>query len=653
MTDLDNADKRVIQSRKITPLTALKLSSLMERDETPEIGTKSSLDTIISSPIANSGEEPMSNTTSPALKTPRTARRLYPCLEEMHPSKAQHSTVKQPDSGLKLGFTDVGARIETHETPTKIKAPQIKPPSTASFEFKFTRPESEELSSEAQKMMESIREEAGRIKVQLAANRDEEKRKVGESDSLVGIGGRKIARAKGKVGRYSDVHLEEFKKMDSIAGHASAFRAQAGRFPLATTSLKRTNSQANLDESEGGMSCSRSIKSLRNEDSGGRPATLKSGKRMKQQLDVDSSPRFPPSHNSGTESESKPSTYLKPFSRKNAVEVDKKQSTVAFPRSKSGLPTVVTTPTKASLARSASVKHPKTSMIPSLSHSPSTKSLASPVIAKTEGSKKYLSSLAKLGSMRSILRRPQPLFSDDPIKQAAGTHLATPKGKSDLNKDLPSLPGIPSSLQRSPTLKHVNFTPNTLAKCTIDGASPSPSRIPALHRSGSEKQFIPVAYPALPKIAAPSPSSVKVGTDGPGIFTFRSDKILNFGPAPAGSTIRQVHPNDSSTSLEDLPTVPHGKPNKKRRREDSENASDVENCQESEEEGPRTKKMKGGAQWEPRKPKNDINFDSSKKGSSRIPRAGVRPGTEKGKRGILSISRLNMLARPKVRRGED
>ncbi|KAI9720869.1 MAG: hypothetical protein M1812_002708 [Candelaria pacifica] len=665
-------------SRKITPLTALKLSSLIERDETPEYA-HNNLDTVVSSPIAppnTAMTQHNAHFTSSAIHTPTTASCLYPSLEEMHPSKAQQSTTKQPDSGLILGFGSPRELLQggrglaaAQGTPTKANQTMAGPPSSPGFEFKFTRPESE-LSSEAQKMMEGLREEAARIKAKLAAERDEERSKNGDEEELVGVGGRRIAKPKGKAGRYSDLHMEEFKKMDSIAGHPSAFRAQPGRFQPATTSLKRSKSQAKLDEPGNGLTRTKSTKSLRSERNDD-DASTGPAKRAKKHAQDDTS-------------------YLRPLSRDGEFEIDGKTSTPTLPRSKSGLPTAITTPTKASLARSASVKHVKTSMIPSLARSPSVKSLASPG-SKTEGSKKYLSSLARLGSMKSILRRPQPLFSDDPLKQAAGTHIATPKGQSDLNKVLPDLPNISSEvLQRTPT-KHVNFTPTTLAKCDLAAASPSRSKIPSLQpQQKAEPGTLNVSYPSLPKAVAPSPSPIKVRNSGPGDFTFRSDKTLNFG---AGQTIRQVLPNDTATTealSKSLPAVPHGIPNKKRHRDDSDEEAtlksvnnnavstsiptlasmptvphgmpnkkrkhdnsddeDIENKDDSQ--GPKAKKIKSGAQWEPSTSSGKSVPESKKKikATSRIPKAGAT--REKGK-GILSMSRLNMLARPKERKGGD
>jgi hypothetical protein len=152
----------------------------------------------------------------------------------MHPSKAHHSTTQEPDSGLRLGFTDIEASGNdqpsgvTQSTPSKLGIP------STTFDFKFARP-GPQLGPEAQRMMDDLREEALRIKAKLAAEREEEKRREGEVAG--GIGARKIAQPKGKAGRYSEVHMAEFKKMDSIAGHASAFRAQPSRFTTVIANL--------------------------------------------------------------------------------------------------------------------------------------------------------------------------------------------------------------------------------------------------------------------------------------------------------------------------------------------------------------------------------------------------------------------------------
>lgn len=635
------------QARKITPLTAIKLSSLLERDETPDFGTQSNLDTIVSSPTAppnTAATQRTSHFTSSTLQTPSTAGRLYPSLEEMHPSKVQQSTTKQPDSGLRLGFKDIKVNTETaqkrksltltHETPCKPKGNFLSQMSSSDFEFRFTRPESD-LSAEARNIMESVREQAATIKAEMVVQRDEQNRKDEKANGLRGIGGRKIAKPKGKAGRFSDVHMAEFKKMDSIAGHASAWKAQPGRFQPVQASLKRSKSRADLDDHDKELSQAKSSQPM-TADRAGQPMDRTASVKRLRQLDHTDTSR------------------ARPISRDESREEESNQSTPRLPKPQSGLPTAVTTPTKASLARAASVKHPKTSMIPSLARSNSTKTIGSPAVPRTEGGSKYFSSLSRFGSMKSILHRSRPLFSDDPVKVAAGTHLPTPQGKTDLNKDLPSLPGNPSGgLQRSPTLKRVDFTPGTKSRYELAAGSPSPSKIPAPHLVTRFEPSKPtIEYPVLPHSATPSPDIGKQSKLGS--FTFQTSKTVDFGPATSGikdKTIRHVRPSGVSTPLapfENLPVVPHGMPNKKRRREESvDEDAENKNAQENGEEGPKSKRVKGGEHWKPSG--NDEKKKDGKRGmtGSRIPRA--NGGKEKG-RGILSLSRLNMLARPKERR---
>ena len=555
----------------------------------------------------------------------------------MHPSKVQQSTTKQPDSGLRLGFADVQTNIQT-ATPSKstIKAVKEDTPtktnglpghlSSPNFEFKWRRPDSD-LSSEAQKIMDSVREEAARIKAKMQEERDQQVRKDNETAHLYGVEGRKIAKPKGKTGRYSDVHMQEFKKMDSIAGHVSAWKT---KIQGNSTSLKRSRSKAQIDEhSELRRGPSKSNKAQDTQ----RLENVAPGKRAKQHIQDDTSAG-------------------RPISRDSKQDVEASSTTTALPRPKHSMPSTLTTPTKASLARSASVKHPHTSMIPSLGRSKSIKELGSPSVAKTESSNKYLSSLAKFGSMKSILHRSEPKYSNDLSKIASGTHIPTPKGTLVLDKELPSLPGTPSiALNRSASVKRVNFTPNTKSRYDLAVASPSPSKIPAPHfqmDKPSPHKPIGVYYPSLatdPSTPDPAP---------PGDFTFRSSKAINFGPATSGltsPTIRQVRPSGVTTPLQafqNLPVVPHGLSSKKRRRED-ENDEDMENKapEETEEvdDGPRAKKAKVG--------KGGGNDESSMPVKRRTTMAGFkggRLGNKEKSKGVLSLSRLNMLARPKNRR---
>lgn len=568
----------------------------------------------------------------------------------MHPSKVHQSTSKQPGSGLRLGFggvdirntasvTHSGSIATAQSTPTKSKSGLPSHMSSPTFEFSFHRREAD-LSEETNKIMESVREEAARIKAALQEERNKQNEKDNKTNQLFGVGGRKLAKPKGKSGRYSDVHKQEFKKMDSIASHASVWK---NKLQANTASLKRSPSKAGLDALQGVLSRTKSFKSMRAEELVDRLDNTSPGKRAKQNYNDDTS-------------------TARPVSRDTNSEMESVQSSPTHVKSHSGLPSAVTTPTKSSLARAASVKATKASNIPSLSRSASTKTLASPVAPKTEGSNKYLSSLSRFGSMKSILHRYQPKFSDDPMKVAAGTHLPVPLEKKDLNKELPSLPGTPSqSLQRSPSMKRVGFTPSTNSRYDLASVSPSPSKIPSMHSmqhtTSKSTESTPISYPSL----ANSPNittRAKIPKSTPGDFTFTSSKTINFGPANSGltspSTIRQVRPSGLPTPLtstfNDLPAIPHGIGNKKRHRADSDDEG-IENQQptdpDNEDNGRSPKKQK----LAPKEDKIDAKLNGQRKGTtasgSRIPKMG---GAKERGRGVLSLSRLNMLARPKDRR---
>ena len=565
----------------------------------------------------------------------------------MHPSKVHQSTIKPSVS--RQGFGSLIARMTgSPSKPTLITSPQQTPskskgslPNTMTsptFDFSFERPESD-LSAEAQKIMENVREEAAKIKAQMIKERNKQEHKDGETDQLYGVGGRKIAKPKGKSGRYSDVHKQEFRKMESIAGHASVWK---NKVEANTYSLKRSPSKAGLDEHLGKVPRSKSFKNFAQPISSDRLENTSPGKRAKQNRYDDTS-------------------SARPVSRDTDVELDSAHKTSAKERPQSGPPSAVTTPTKASLARSASVKSMKASMIPSLSRSASTKTLGSPVAPKTEGSNKYLSSLSRFGSMKSILHRSQPKFSNDPMKVAAGTHLPLPQSKVNLEKVLPSLPGTPS-------MKRVVFSPSTKSLHDSVANSPSPYKVPTRdpqHQSqpsnGSPQSSDSIVYPDLgnspnitTRIKTPRAST-------PGDFTFRSEKTINFDTASPttvtspGSTIRHVRPSGVSTPLpafNTLPPIPHGMSNKKRRRAESDTEAEDEDeenvdptaVNEVDEDQPRAKKQRMNASLENTA---DVPSPSKRPAGSRIPKPGNAKG--KGRKGI-SLGRLNMLARPKERR---
>jgi len=579
------------------------------------------------------------------IKTPPTASCNGPAQGEMHPSKTHQSTAKKLDSGPRLGFVDVDAvkatptksTIKTIETATPSR---IKPPSSPNFDFKWNRPDTV-LSPEAQKIMESVREQATKIKVKMQAEREEQARRDGEVEELFGIGGRKIAKPKGKAGRYSDVHKEEFRKMDSISGHVSAWK---NKFQAGSTSLKRSKSKAGFDDSQAEVAQSAGS---------GRLENTSPGKRMRRAYQDDTS-------------------SARPVSRDDQQEISSKPNTPGLVRSKSSipmplaLPSAATTPTKASLARAASTKQLQNTKIPSLGRSKSFKDITSPSGSKTEGSNKYMTSL------KSILHKPQHKYSNDPIKVAEGTHLPISTSPMRLNKELPSLPAtLGHALPTSPSMKRVAFTPTGKSTYELAAASPSPSKIPTSHSQrrmtgisaltspGKVSYPQPVSYPALSRPAGPLNSN----PTKPGDFSFRSTKSINVGPATSGlsspSTIRQVRPSGIPTTLagvlpafENVPAVPgveHGLSSKKRRRADSDDEDgEKENVAaggQAGEDGRMAKKSKrsGGDGGK-------VTTGTSMAGKRLEKAKAGKPGEKPKGKGFLSLSRLNMLARPKERR---
>lgn len=508
--------------------------------------------------------------------------------------------MKAPDSGLRLGFSDIK---EKEKVPAAEATPSKSAIAPDDFEFKFNRPDNS-LSSEAQRIMESVREEAARIKEKMRAERDEQSRKEEEADQIGAIGNRDIAKAKGKSGRFSDAHKEEFKKMDSIATHGSVWKNKSA----AEATLKRTQSKADLcDFSD----------SDRLENSS-------PGKRAKKAVNDDVS-------------------TARPISR------DGPSTAIPLPRP---LPSAVTTPTKASLARSQSVRNLKTSKLPTLNHSKSTKELVSPA-SKTDGANKYPVGLKKSVSMKSILQKPQLKFSNDPVKIAAGTHLPAPVTMTTATQSSVTCTPI-----RSPT-KRVGFADE------LASASPSPTKVAT---AAQQTIKIPspgkVSYPSLDK-AGPLTSH----PPAPGDFSFRAVKQISFaGPSHrvAPTTIRHVRPSGIPTALspfEPLPAVPHGMPNKKRRRaNDDEDECRSTEAQENrppvkeETEGSPAKKARLGlGKMAPPPPTPGPGAASPmarrKLFRNRRP-TGISPqkntGGAEGKKG-LSLSRLSFLARPKER----
>ncbi|KAI8627374.1 hypothetical protein F5Y19DRAFT_442855 [Xylariaceae sp. FL1651] len=668
---------------------APQLASVAESDEPVQRPSRSH-STVMSSPTHNPS-------------TPSAATPVKLPMSEMHPSKI-HRTMAPPSSGLRHGFTDIDynapAPSLVQNTPSKTPAP------SSEFTFRSVRPSTDtELGPEARRIMEEVREDAARIKVELTAARARElAEQAGSSD------GRKIATAKGKASRFSAVHLAEFKKMDSIEGHASSFRAAPGRFvPVKAITpvkagIKRSQSKADLGEPDSARSKTVPARLLARSIDRPSGAPESPSKRVRQRLEDDAS-------------------TLRPVSRDGSFIPRPKSS--GNDSLRTGIPRSQThgnlmTPTKSSLARTNSVKTPTVSLvgspgkpelhgISSFSAKVENALLKSPIksdlgIARSP-SKKSLGGLTKsatldnLSSESSIPTRVQTPGRFDRVKSILKRHISGTKSKSAVPRPTSSLPKTPShhvTMKMFPPVplttpgrkhdRHVDFTPET-KRASMVQESPSPvksgiprsktlPKLPAPNFTTNDKaaNLQPngeVAYPDLSAYEVSKDNARSLPESVPGTFTFRSDHTIRFdsspskgfGSAAGQASLRQVRestihsirmpgsfPRASETSPNKEnrdPTIgsgiPHGMPNKKRHRASADEDEDDEGSKRG------MKKLRkdppaaeGHAVVAPRL----ANCESpTKKIITPVSRT---PSPQKKKTG-LSLSRLNMLARPKVR----
>ncbi|PLB46815.1 hypothetical protein P170DRAFT_428090 [Aspergillus steynii IBT 23096] len=645
-----------------TTKTHNTLPSVMERDETPVVDTPSrpkaaptpatatapSTSTNLRTPVKSAPPQPKPAATpsvavnrgtplkatpsqktpsqkapsqkTPSQKTPAqkpsvaktpTSVLARPPHQEMHPSKVHQSTTKQADSGLILGFNPVKKDAEGkvvkeslgQDTPSKARpSPASTHFGTPGFEFKFSCHESQ-LSEEAKKLMETVREDAAKIKSQMTLDQKDDTPQQKDDQQA---GDRRIAQPKGKTNRFSNAHMAEFKKMDSIAGHASAFRATPGRFQPVQKTLKRTTSKARLDESDKNSPA----KAAASKPSIASPAvpTASSTKRVKHVKTDDTSTNRP--------AEGEPRTPSKP----------------AQSRPRSTVRNSLMTPTAASAARTTytSIKPPRASMIPSLARSPSLNQSSAPRTPRTDFNPRFKTNIPSLPNLKSILRRPhQPLFSKDPTKIAAGTHAAAP------DFDSKSLMGSSRDASEDPVQtpspkKRVEFSASTRSPAE---ASPSPSKAPA----PAPQPISDIVYPTLPVLTP-------------------DHAVSKSANAEAKPTIRQVRPSDAApatTPAPDVAGVPHGIGNKKRHRA-TEDEADAENVPPAEpaSEARSTKRVKLSSPSPTKMPTpspTKARTHTPMRSPSKTIRSGTPASARQRNRGVMSMSRLNMLAQPKNR----
>jgi hypothetical protein len=201
----------------------------------------------------------LADTTS---RTPNNRTPIKPAGQEMHPAHHHASTAKVLDEARWLGFQALGAHTAPPKASGAIPATPSKTPvptstanaacveSSPDFRFRFKSPFAGFTKTPKQELglSPSTHNLLKEVKGGLTPNGGRALFGATEFSSKADVTPeRKKVEPKGKMARFSDVHMEQFKKMDSIANHASAFRADPTRFkPVVTQPLKKSPSKPDL-----------------------------------------------------------------------------------------------------------------------------------------------------------------------------------------------------------------------------------------------------------------------------------------------------------------------------------------------------------------------------------------------------------------------
>ncbi|KAL7961509.1 hypothetical protein V8C34DRAFT_273972 [Trichoderma compactum] len=685
--------------------------------------------------------------------TPAT-HALKPPSTEMHPSKF-HPTTAEPSSALRLGFTDIedtrrrdsshGAGLQS--TPSKVGGV----PSSA-FTLRVpagTTANQLGLGAEALRVLEGLKEKAAEYKADLIANKEND-----SPSASTDANGRTIAKPKGKSGRFSAAHMAEFKKMDSIEGHASAWRAQDGRFvPVGKTGIKRSLSKANLDtpqkntkQTERVLPATEPRKRTSVMESLGRFSAKRLGTKTPISEDQVSAKDEQPSLSAKRvkKSEEDDASTTRPVSR-DMTSIPRPASSVKKPAtSRIARPSLsrLMSPTKSSIGRFTGPGKPEAApsaatSLPQPNFKPQGEAKE---LKESKGPKELVrrNEPMTLKELKELMESKEPkdtkVFeeSKEPeeaenvtdsamkrsvMKSVFGSSIFSPRRRSAIPQPVITTAQTPPASSRfsnlnitrlaatQPTkksVKHVTFTPE-VTRTIFDPDSPSPHKSTttkkALERTEVEKALEEakssgdIAYPDLSSYKHLLDSGTEEVTKSPspsvpGRFKFRSDHTIKFGnPSPSGfgaspgqSSVRHVrnsikatpdmpgsfpdpvspssHPNKENTApspAKVLPGVPHGMANKKRHRASSaEEDADKEAADRAGKKAKSSHVPEGQALLAPRLlGKSPSISASAKKAAGKTP---VRPiiravssSSPSKKRPTLSMSRLNMLARPKNR----
>ena len=726
--------------------------------------------------------------------TPKNGTPIKPDDEEMHPKQHQQSTAKPLEEVRWLGFSSMAPHTEPPKHASKIAILQGTPTRTGpsdksmgspKFRFTFGREQSLELSPAAKKLMDEKREEANKIRELMIASGDGD-------DEASETSQRRFAMPKGKKGRFSEVHMEQFKKMDSIAAKASAFRADMTQFKagvhmtdsrpdsimIKTKSLKRSPSKAELDGPvASARSSPRSLPRLPTagsmsnlprlhtsklpspQDSHNSPSPTKRAKKEVNE-DVSSGRSSTPSTHKALpatpqlgkmSTKAHGATEVNAFSSPTQASLARASSSKSVKHSKipgpsfthssattpkhdknvggeSSTPLLARSPAKASLfsllgserkegrtvallnrsplkgslfkktavanevaaeivnktpllsrsplkmsvsktAESEAAEEKVVSSIPLLARSPAKVTLAkADSVSDSPGKSTIIGrfNLLRTSPMKSILRSPQRLYSDDPAKIAAGTHLASPADVK-LNKDRP-IYSVPASF--TPSGKRVDFSSSTKARdersqsdktnTSPEGTSPSST---GKAKRGSTAQATFVAYPTLPStavdnVATPqqrrqptAPTDFIFSTHGAGIVFGQSPNA----PAAASTSARRSTIRHVSAEPQSAPPLAPATGSKKRKFDfENEHAADTETNGTTSDKENEAKEIDEGQERAAKRMKPSARESAPTKQATRLPTLGVKPkktgkDEQDGKPKTISKARLNALAQPKRR----
>jgi len=619
-------------------------------------------------------------------------------MSQMHPSKV-HPTTAEPSSGLRLGFTDIKPAERTTETlmpGVKVSTPSKSTMRSSPFTFRSPLPTGSDvgLSTDAQRLLDDLREEALKIKADLTTKRQQE---LEEQSN-----GRKIARARGRAGRFSAAHMAEFKKMDSIENHVAAFRSRGGTLGQLTKGVKRSQSKANLGDPEPTHAKQAPPSSPAKKSAllfpeehklTGKKSNLlfpeepvSAAKRARQHMDDDASSSRPVSRDG---------SFLP---RPTTAGKDR----TGIPRSQTMAS--IMTPTKASLARVASIK---SSAAGSLVKSASRPNLGGIARSTTVNNLQNVQNTVTVDPLPSPgrLARVKSILRGQRTAEPKGNHTGLPQPMYGFSKTPAAprlekpLPRVPATTPRRKLQKRPSVTPKTKNTLLMRN-SPSPFKS-AIPRSATRPHLAEIRYPTLdailadegadggvayPDISAHRPlPEPPVGKPAmPGTFSFRSDHTISFdhpsptgfGASPGQASLRQVRASvmhmpgtfpasvatcgsdkENETPVPLMPAVAHGLPNKKRNRAEDDDDDDLVDM----EAGQRAAKKRKNAPV----PAGDALLAPRLLGNKSLPRPAISGTTKPSqlvgfgssrspspskKKPMLSLSRLNMLSRPKTRK---